>query len=262
MRCSQNINNKWSEIPYPHEEKVFHGLDVNSGSWPLNYFKKDSSGNFFDLNNEGLIFDISHPSFYDFKKELLIVEKTKENITPEQIKIAEFWGNGVPLNQWIPIIMTLINTYKITPPRSARIMSAVQNVISDGFVICWYFKYLWDYPRPIQLKYCFDPVLTTPIFPTYPSGHSVISAAAAEVLSYFFPSESKKLAELAETASISRLYGGIHFKCDLTEGLKLGKQIGKIAVDTLKKQGDKDNSKVDVPILEFLDAPIIPKYNL
>ncbi|WP_407928581.1 phosphatase PAP2 family protein [Alkalihalobacterium elongatum] len=53
--------------------------------------------------------------------------------------------------------------------------------------------------------------MCTPKHPAYPSGHATVSGAAAVILSYFFPAESRKIHDIAEEAALSRLYGGIHF---------------------------------------------------
>ncbi len=95
-----------------------------------------------------------------------------------------------------------------------------------------------------------NPIFKTPPFPSYVSGHSVISAASAEVMSDYFgdnfaytdtselefgiPSRSfKSFREAALEASWSRLYGGIHFRCDLEQGNLMGKKIGEYVVAKL-----------------------------
>ena len=74
------------------------------------------------------------------------------------------------------------------------------------------------------------PYLVTPPFPSYVSGHSTQSAAAAVVLGSFFPAERQRLWEQALEAAQSRLYGGIHFRFDNAEGLRLGADIGRAAL--------------------------------
>ena len=80
----------------------------------------------------------------------------------------------------------------------------------------------------------FDPnflsYIVTPPFPSYVSGHSTTSAAAAESLSAFFPRARRQLRAWAEEAALSRLYGGIHFRSDNEVGLALGKKVGRVAV--------------------------------
>jgi membrane-associated phospholipid phosphatase len=66
----------------------------------------------------------------------------------------------------------------------------------------------------------------TPGFPSYVSGHSSVSSAAATVLADFFPESAQNLGSMAREAAVSRLYGGIHFRSDNEAGLALGEQIG------------------------------------
>lgn len=88
----------------------------------------------------------------------------------------------------------------------------------------------------------------------------MVSSAATEIMSYYFITEREKLISSAKEASISRLFGGIHFKSDLSEGLNLGSQIGKLIVEKIKNETDLRGNIIDTPISQFLDAPIMPKY--
>ena len=74
------------------------------------------------------------------------------------------------------------------------------------------------------------PLITTPPFPTYVSGHSTTSGAASEVLARFFPTEASQLRAAGEEAALSRLYGGIHFRADNEAGLELGRKIARTAI--------------------------------
>jgi len=97
--------------------------------------------------------------------------------------------------------------------------------------------------------------ICTPKFPSYPSGHSVISGTAEVILSYFFPPEAERLKELAEENSIFRLYGGVE---DIAEGLRLGRQIGRIIVEELMKQSDANQSGIDILVTESRNAELMP----
>lgn len=257
---SFSSSNKWSEIPYPLQQRVYPGIDNSAGSYPLYFFKRISDNIFSKLDGNVVSFQLYNPCDIDFNTEQKQVEYIQQNLTPCQIEIAKFWGAGIPLNQWLPICNELLHTYLVTPAKSARILSSLSNVVSDAFTITWHFKYLYDYPRPCQLNRQLKTLLNTPKFPTYPSGHSVVSGAIEVILSYYFPAEAKNLNRLAEDASISRLYGGIHFKSDLTEGLRLGRQIGTIAVEYLKSQYDNSCVSIDYHYTTCKNAPIIPPY--
>lgn len=249
---------KWSEIPYPGECRPPNGLDPYAGSWSTYFFRRNENGLLTTLDGDPVCFDIQNPNKINFYKSLLFVRRVLKNLTPQQYRIAEYWGDGPATKQWTPIIDRLIDTYGFSPARAARVLAAVQSGINDAFVITWYFKYIWDVARPIQLDQSLATAICTPYFPSYPSGHSVISGTAEVILSYFFPPEEDRLRELAEECSISRLYGGVHFIEDLTEGLRLGRQIGKIVVDELSRQSDIDNNPIDIQITEDMHAELPP----
>ena len=109
--------------------------------------------------------------------------------------------------------------------------------VHDAAVGCWDAKYTYFNPRPSQL----DPTIRTsiglPNFPAYTSGHSTFSAAAAEVLSYLFPSAAASLEADKEEASISRLYAAIHYRSDIEAGKDHGKRIGGYTVRFARQDG-------------------------
>ena len=100
----------------------------------------------------------------------------------------------------------------------------------DAAVGCWDTKYLSFNPRPSQLDPSIRTVIGLPNFPSYESGHSTFSAAAAAVLSYLFPNGAAYFNAQMEEAAISRLYGGIHFRTDIEVGKAHGKRIGDYTV--------------------------------
>lgn len=109
--------------------------------------------------------------------------------------------------------------------------------IMDGGVSCWDTKYYYHYPRPSQVIPGFKTILGIPNFPSYSSGHSVFSGAGAEVLSHFFPNSRSEFEEIAKEASLSRVYGGIHFRFDSEIGVAQGKNIGSYSVNVAKADG-------------------------
>ena len=253
-----NLPRKWSELSYDGEDRNPQGLEPNAGSFPLYFIKRNEDGKFITMDGEMITFQIQHPDNFDFNKELWIVKNALNNLTKIQKQIAIYWGDGPPTKQWTPIIDRLIDTYNLSPVLAARVLGAVQSGINDAIIITWFFKYIWDVPRPNQLDQKLATQICTPRFPAYPSGHSVISGTAEVILGYFFPPETEKLRKLAEENSISRLYGGVHFSADLSEGLRLGRQIGEIAVNVLRSQQDKNQCAIDIIIEKDLDADIYP----
>ncbi|KMM39140.1 vanadium-dependent haloperoxidase [Guptibacillus hwajinpoensis] len=248
---------KWSEVPYGGETKPpTDPVNPLAGSWPTTFIER--RGDRFYSPRGPIHFDIPDPNQIDWEAELKVVQETLNNITPKQIRIAKYWGTGVATKQWTPIIDRLIDTYGATPPYAARILDTVQAGINDTFVTGWYYKYLWDVARPIQYDQELEPILCTPRFPTYLSGHSAIAGCAEVMLSYFFPGEANRLHQLAEEAAVSRLYAGVHFPVDNDAALVMGRQIGGIAVEQLRRQRNASGKRVDTPYFENLHARLRP----
>lgn len=127
--------------------------------------------------------------------------------------------------------------------------------LHDSFVACWDEKYRSDRIRPETVinRYIdktWTPLLQTPPFPEYISGHSVVSTSSALILTQIFgdnfrfkdttenefglkPRTFKSFNQAAEEASISRIYGGIHFMDAVTEGQWLGRQVGQFVLQAI-----------------------------
>ena len=137
-------------------------------------------------------------------------------------------------------------------PHLADALMRVGVAVADGFIGCWDAKFQYDYIRPVsfiraRIDPKWEPLLITPPFPEYPSGHSTQSGAAAAVLTEIF-GEDRAFGDptheedgiatrhftsfwaAAEEAAISRLYGGIHFRAAIDRGLEQGKCIGAYTV--------------------------------
>ena len=125
------------------------------------------------------------------------------------------------------------------------VLAALNTAQADAFIACWDSKYAYYAERPVTaIRRDVDPnwlrLLTTPPFPTYVSGHSTTSAAAATVLSAFFPAHRAQLQAWANEAATSRLYAGIHFRNDNDAGLALGTAVAQAALDRLARVGIAD----------------------
>ncbi len=83
----------------------------------------------------------------------------------------------------------------------------------------------------------FETIAGTPNFPAYTSGHSVFSAAAAEVLTYLFPQDGSVFQDWAEEAAISRVYGGIHWTFDAKVGTNHGRNVAQYTIDVARSDG-------------------------
>jgi len=172
-----------------------------------------------------------------FWKEVDEVLRVARALTPEQRVIAERWnldhGSVTPAGVWNRIALEL--TQGLDSDQAARVMAAMNAALMDAFISCWNVKFKWWTERPVtvirgKLDPDFLPVLVTPPFPSYTSGHASASGAAATALAGFFPGEAAALQARAQEAADSRLLGGIHYRSDNEEGLKLGRRIGERAL--------------------------------
>jgi membrane-associated phospholipid phosphatase len=109
--------------------------------------------------------------------------------------------------------------------------------VMDAGISCWDAKYYYHYPRPSQAVPGFKTILGIPSFPSYTSGHSTFSAAAAVVLSHIFPSDRAALEAWAEEAALSRVYGGIHYRFDSEAGLTQGRAVAAYSVAVAQSDG-------------------------
>ena len=193
----------------------------------------------------------------EFYKEALEVYETVNNLTAEQRAIARFWSDDpmlspTPPGHWIVIGLKILDERRASAAEHADLLARLGITLADAFIGCWHSKFEYDLLRPVTyIKRVIDPkwepILITPPFPEYPSGHSTQSGAAATVLTAFFGEnfaftdnthEKDKLPnrsfssfwDAAEEAGISRLYGGIHFRAAIDRGLDQGRCIGEKAV--------------------------------
>ncbi|MBD0333380.1 MAG: vanadium-dependent haloperoxidase [Chitinophagaceae bacterium] len=204
-----------------------------------------------------------------FYKDLKEVYEIGKNLSKEQSEIAMFWDcNPFALQQvghlefgikkispgghWMGITGIACKKQNLSLSKTAYVHAMVSIAMSDAFIACWNDKYKYNRVRPeTVIKKLIDrnwsPLLQTPPFPEYTSGHSVISATASTILTHIFGDQfsftddteeefglpSRKFnsfSDAAKEAAISRLYGGIHFRDAIENGVKEGEQIGKFVI--------------------------------
>jgi membrane-associated phospholipid phosphatase len=191
-----------------------------------------------------------------FHTEAMEVYTTSKALTDEQKLIARFWSDdpmlsSTPPGHWIFIANDLITRRGLPLTVSVDMMARLGIGMADAFIGCWHDKTAYNLLRPVTyIKRVIDPawtpLLITPPFAEYPSGHSTVSGAAATVLTavlgedYAFedhthvregmdPRRYDSFWQAAEEAGISRLYGGIHFRSAIDQGLAQGRCIGAFA---------------------------------
>jgi membrane-associated phospholipid phosphatase len=174
-----------------------------------------------------------------FEVEVREVYDVSRTLTPEQRAIALFWADGpgtfTPPGHWNAIALELVRAHGLDSAQATRVFAVLNTAQADAFICVWDAKYAYWSPRPItairrEIDPSWSPLIATPPFPSYISGHSGTSGAAATVLSVFFPDDAAQLNAWAREAALSRLYGGIHFPTDNEVGLALGTSVGQAAL--------------------------------
>lgn len=181
------------------------------------------------------------PGSAEYEKNVKELIDIADNLTEEQRRIANFWQDGLgtytPPGHWNKFATDFLIKYKLNPLRSARTYAYINMAMMDAGIACWDAKYYYHYPRPIQQIPGFKTIAGTPNFPSYTSGHSMFSAAGAEVLAHIFPQEAKKVRDWALEAAISRVYGGIHYRFDAEVGTTSGIQVAEYTLDRARNDG-------------------------
>jgi hypothetical protein len=197
--------------------------------------------------------------FYNQANE---VYATSLNLTAEQKAIANWWSDGssqtaTPPGHWVAIVDQIAERKNLDLGKAAETYAMVNIGMADAFISCWDEKYKMNLLRPVTYirnyitgNTTWNSLLSTPPFPEYPSGHSVASGTASEILTRllgnvaftdsanvylgYAPRSYNSFAEAADEAAISRLYGGIHYREAIENGLKQGKEVSKAVFDKIK----------------------------
>lgn len=169
----------------------------------------------------------------EYLAALAEVRQISDTRTAEQLAIARRWNvdqSGASNAAVENLAVELLRSHRRKETESARVLFLMNAAIFDAAIACFESKYHYWFIRPPQA----DPAITLPIglppHPSYPSAHSCVSGSAIGVLAAEFPSEATRLAAIAQEASLSRLYGGIHYRFDMTAGLALGQGVADRAV--------------------------------
>lgn len=227
---------RWSEHPYPGQN-LSHQNSSAVANWPMFFIIRGPDNEFYDPFGQRIDWRIKHPDNINWDDQLTLVEQTLRTLTPEQIQIARYWGTGDELTAKITNdIFKFARMYRLGSPEVSQVLSFVHTALNDVFVITWFLKYQWDVARPNQYGKNLSTVVSTPLFPAYPSAHATVAGCTEVILSYFFPPQAAYIKKRMEQSAVSRFYAGVHFKVDNDEGLRLGRQIGEIVVRVLISQ--------------------------
>jgi membrane-associated phospholipid phosphatase len=163
-----------------------------------------------------------------FLAALAEVRQIADTRTPEQLASAIFWHlNHSATSQAAmqALARELIVRHRLKDAEAARVLFLANASMFDATIGCFDAKYHYWLIRPPQADPAIVTPFPTPAHPSYPSAHSCISGAITETLARAFPSERDRLEGVAEEASLSRLYAGIHYRFDMVAGLALGRGV-------------------------------------
>lgn len=181
------------------------------------------------------------------RREAREVVRVRDNLTPRQKRIARFWAGGegtaLPPGIWNQVMLRYIAKRNLDTPRATRVFALLNVAQADAGVASWDAKYAYWFPRPengireLGLDRNWKPYLATPFFPAYVSGHATYSAAAGETLAHLFPQDAKFWRARGKEAAVSRVYGGIHWPIDGSEGRRIGVKVGRLVAQRAKEDG-------------------------
>jgi hypothetical protein len=196
--------------------------------------------------------------FFQQANEVLAISK---KLSAEEKKIASWWADGggtsTPPGHWVAIENQLVKDLNLSLGKAAEMYALVNIGMADAFISCWDAKYKYNLLRPqtyiqnyITGNNSWKPYIPTPPFPEYPSGHSVSSGVAAELLTQLFgtlsftdqtntgsglsPRAFNSFKDAAHEAALSRLYGGIHYREACEKGLEQGALVAQSLSKNIK----------------------------
>lgn len=209
--------------------------------------------------------------FFKAVKEVYTINK---NLTTEQKIIAKFWDDNpfviehsghlmfgskkiTPGGHWMGIASIAARQTNADEIKIAKTYALTSVALYEGFISCWDVKYKWSYVRPVTvideyIEKTWSPFLQTPPFPEYTSGHSTITASAATVLTNLYGDnfayndtsdlryigmqrKFNSFLQAANECSLSRLYGGIHYRLSVDTGALYGRKVGNLIIKKLLK---------------------------
>lgn len=226
-----------------YERKI--GEEYWSGKSPLIGFSTASwkpwiikSGNQFRLP--------PLPSLNDpfWEEQIKAVKEAHRLITAEQKRAVYFWagiGKGyLQTGNWIKMANDYMWNQHVEFSSLLLIRSILAMGIEDSTIAAFDSKYTYWVKRPHMMDDSIHPLVPVPNHPSYPSAHSVVSAASATILTYFFPKAKSLWSDLKKEAGESRIWGGIHFPIDNEAGFALGERVGEAVIRSVSVQDGKN----------------------
>lgn len=168
-----------------------------------------------------------------FGEDLAEVRRVAANPTAESTRIARFYdmtSGTMAGGFWNEQAADLIHANRLDARGAALVLTTLNGAMMDALVACHDTKYAYWVPRPTQADPAIKAIIGVPNHPSYPSNHSCLSTAAAQVLAHFFTGERKRLEAISTEAGVSRIYAGLHYRFDVDAGEAIGRKIGAAAI--------------------------------
>ena len=170
-----------------------------------------------------------------FENDMNELKNYKQNFNSRSL--AYYWASHGP-EVWNDLASQKMFEYRMSDdaPAVSRVYTVLNVAYHDAVIAIFDSKYAYWGIRPVQYDTTYKPLITTPPFPGYPSGHAGGAGTTAAVMEYFFPADAKLFWQMAQDCADSRFYAGIHFRTDNEAALKMGKELGKYVAETWMKK--------------------------
>ncbi len=171
--------------------------------------------------------------------------------------------NGVdqPGHWPVQIFDMLAERHGWSAPRTERAAAILFTSMYDAILGAWYDKYHFMRPRPAHLEPTLPTVILTPKHPSYPAGHGAFTAAGVAVLRAFFPEDESEYGGLVEEVNNARVWGGIHFRGDMTAGNEVGDHIAAAVLSAIHLDGTPGENPYGAVTKNLSDNSGGPYYN-
>ena len=176
----------------------------------------------------------------EYLTALAEIRQISDTRTSEQTRIALFWamnaGTMTTAGYWNVLATDQIDAHGLSEREATHLFALLNATMFDAAIGCWDAKLFYWFIRPSQADHgiklipAIAPPSGLPNHPSYPSGHSCASSAAAEVLSDFFPEQQARLDAMVVEAGLSRMYAGIHYRFDIDAAQVLGRSVARFAI--------------------------------
>lgn len=191
--------------------------------------------------------------------------------TAEQTDIGYFWADSGPV-LWQNALRNISGNYLNDIGDSARMYALAETALADAQIACWDSKYFYNFWRPITAIQLGDqdgnrrteadadwqPLINTPNFPEYPSGHAAISGAISHMLQLFFRRDVlnfqmtttnamalqktrtfTRLSQAEQEVVDARVYVGIHYRNSDTTAREQGRRVSHWVFDHYLRPVDR-----------------------